>query len=70
MKEVILCGGYGTRLGEETKLRLKPMVNVGGKPILWLGNKILAFEKDFGGDLDAYWQYSVLESWLIKQEKL
>ena len=34
------------------------------KPFLWLGNKILSYEKDFGGDLDAHWQYSVLESWL------
>lgn len=32
---VILCGGKGTRLSEETKLRPKPMVEIGGKPILW-----------------------------------
>ena len=38
------------------------------KPFLWLGKKILAYEKDFGGDLDAYWQYAVLESWLSKQK--
>ncbi len=35
MKVVILCGGYGTRLREETESRPKPMVEVGGKPILW-----------------------------------
>ncbi len=32
---VILCGGQGTRLREETELRPKPMVEIGGKPILW-----------------------------------
>ncbi len=36
MEEVIiLCGGKGTRLSEETKLRPKPMVEIGGRPILW-----------------------------------
>jgi len=35
MKAVILAGGFGTRLSEETSLRPKPMVEVGGKPIIW-----------------------------------
>ena len=35
MKVVILCGGFGTRLREETEFRPKPMVEIGGKPILW-----------------------------------
>lgn len=35
MKAVILAGGFGTRLSEETHLRPKPMIEIGGKPILW-----------------------------------
>ena len=35
MKAVILAGGYGTRFGEETHLKPKPMIEIGGKPILW-----------------------------------
>lgn len=40
------------------------------KPFMWLGKKILAYEKDFGGDLDAHWQYPVLEAWLSNQDNL
>lgn len=35
MKAVILAGGYGTRISEETMLKPKPMIEIGGKPILW-----------------------------------
>ncbi len=42
MKAVILAGGLGTRLAEETSVRPKPMVEIGGKPILWHIMKIYA----------------------------
>ena len=43
MKVVILAGGYGTRLSEETLLRPKPMVEIGEKPILWHIMKCFSF---------------------------
>jgi glucose-1-phosphate cytidylyltransferase len=49
MKAVILAGGFGTRLAEETEVRPKPMVEIGGRPILWHIMKHYAFfgVKDF-----------------------
>ena len=35
IQTVILCGGMGTRMREETEYRPKPMVEIGGRPILW-----------------------------------
>ncbi|NIJ09453.1 glucose-1-phosphate cytidylyltransferase [Sphingomonas vulcanisoli] len=45
MRVVILAGGLGTRLGEETSVRPKPMVEIGGKPILW---HIMKYYSTFG----------------------
>ena len=45
MKVVILCGGKGTRLSEETSVRPKPMVEIGGKPMLW---HIMKYYASFG----------------------
>jgi len=42
MKVIVLCGGQGTRLREETEYRPKPLVDVGGKPILWHIMKLYA----------------------------
>ena len=42
MKAVILAGGFGSRLSEETAVRPKPMVEIGGKPMLWHIMKIYA----------------------------
>lgn len=43
MKAVILAGGYGTRISEESGVRPKPMVEIGGKPILWHIMKIYSY---------------------------
>ena len=42
MKVVVLCGGLGTRLREETEFRPKPLVEIAWKPILWHIRKIYA----------------------------
>ncbi len=42
MKAVILAGGFGSRLSEETQVKPKPMIEIGGKPILWHIMKIYA----------------------------
>lgn len=49
MKAVILAGGLGTRLSEETSTRPKPMVEIGGKPILWHIMKMYSYHgiRDF-----------------------
>src|SRR5436309_10750368 len=41
-KVVLLCGGLGTRMREETEYRPKPMVEVGGRPLLWHIMKLYA----------------------------
>ena len=43
MKAVILAGGYGTRISEETLIKPKPMIEIGGKPILWHIMKIYSY---------------------------
>jgi len=47
MKVLILAGGYGSRLSEETELKPKPMVEIGGRPILW---HIMKIYSHFGFD--------------------
>ena len=45
MKAVILAGGYGTRISDEANLRPKPMIEIGGKPILWHIMKLYSFHQ-------------------------
>ena len=49
MKAVILARGLGTRISEETHLKPKPMIEIGGRPLLWHLMKIYSFHgvKDF-----------------------
>ncbi len=69
MKVVLLCGGLGTRLKEETEYKPKPMVEVGGRPILWHIMKIYSsygFNKfilclGYRGDIikDYFYNYEI-----------
>ena len=75
MKLVILAGGYGTRLSEETKLKPKPLVKIGSKPIIWHIMKIYSYHgiNDFiiclgyKGHMvkDELKKYAIKENWKI-----
>ena len=75
MKAVILAGGYGTRLGEETDVNPKPMIEIGGKPILWHIMKIYSVHEinDFviclgykGNQIKEYFDKFDSKSWNIE----
>ena len=62
MKVVILAGGFGTRISEESYLKPKPMIEIGGQPILW---HIMKYYSSFGYKefiiLGGYKQYVIKE---------
>ena len=75
MKAVILAGGYGTRISEESQLKPKPMIAIGGMPILWHIMKIYSKYKinDFviccgykGNIIKEYFNKSDFSSWNIE----
>ena len=79
MKAVILAGGYGTRISEETHLRPKPMVEIGGKPILWHIMKIYSTYKinefiiccGYKGDvIKEYFDRSDFSTWNIGERNI
>jgi len=75
MKCVILAGGYGTRISEESYMKPKPMIEIGGKPILWHIMKIYSVHKinDFviclgykGDQIKEYFDKFDSTSWNIQ----
>ena len=72
MQTIILCGGLGTRLREETEYRPKPMVNIGSRPILWhimkiyscYGHTDFILPLGYKGHLikDHFYHYEVMNS--------
>ncbi|MEW6380706.1 MAG: glucose-1-phosphate cytidylyltransferase [bacterium] len=72
MDVVILCGGFGTRLREETEFRPKPMVNIGTRPILWhimkhyayYGHKSFILALGYKGTMikDYFFHYEIMNN--------
>ena len=70
MKTIILCGGFGTRLREETEYKPKPMVEIGGHPILWHIMKIYSHYgyNDFG--LCLGYKGEVIKDYFLKYRSM
>lgn len=63
MKVVLLAGGFGTRISEESHLKPKPMIEIGGKPILW---HIMKYYSSFGHNdfiICAGYKQHVIKEW-------
>ena len=70
MKVVILCGGLGSRLSEETKTRPKPMVKIGSKPILI---HIMEIYEKFGFKdfvLASGYKHKIINNYFKKNKKI
>lgn len=63
MKTVILAGGYGTRISEESHLKPKPMIEIGGKPILWHIMKEYSFYGFNDFIICAGYKQNVIKEW-------
>ncbi len=63
MKVVILAGGFGTRISEESHLKPKPMVEIGGKPILWHVMKIYSSYGFHEFIICAGYKQNVIKEW-------
>ncbi len=63
MKVVILAGGYGTRISEESHLRPKPMIEIGGKPILWHIMKMYSYHGFNDFVICAGYKQHVIKEW-------
>lgn len=68
MKTIILCGGLGTRLKEETEFKPKPMVEIGGRPILWHIMKIYAHYNYQNFILALGYKGDYIKNYFLKQK--
>ena len=63
MKVVILAGGHGTRISEESQLKPKPMIEIGGKPILWHIMKCYSYYGFFDFIICAGYKQHIVKDW-------
>ena len=70
MKVVILCGGRGSRLGEDTRLIPKPMVEIGGMPILWHIMKIYSEQGFKNFVLPLGYKGRIIKDFFVNQNKI
>ena len=70
MKVVILCGGYGTRISEETQIRPKPMIEIGSKPILWHIMKIYEKHKITDFELALGYKGEMIKEYFLNYPNL
>ena len=70
MKAIILCGGQGTRLREHTEVQPKPMVEIGGRPILWHIMKLYAFHGITDFVLCLGYKANVIKEYFLNYEAM
>ena len=63
MKVVILAGGYGTRISEESENKPKPMIEIGGRPILWHIMKLYSYYGFHEFIICAGYKQHVIKEW-------
>ena len=63
MKVVLLAGGYGTRISEESHLKPKPMIDIGGMPILWHIMKLYSFYGFYDFIICAGYKQEIIKEW-------
>jgi glucose-1-phosphate cytidylyltransferase len=69
MKVIILAGGLGTRISEETHSKPKPMVRIGNKPIIWHIMQIYAKQGFYDFVIAAGYKANVIDEWIKSEQK-
>jgi glucose-1-phosphate cytidylyltransferase len=70
MKVVILAGGYGTRLSEETAITPKPMIEIGGRPLLWHLMKFFSAYKKNNFELALGYKSEIIKHYFLQYSQM